>query len=313
MGGHRSFTQILVMNSAKRPTMKNFVMRLSDFSCGSVFLTSICIGGIVIFSSLMVSAEMPSVPCRDGGGKPAHAGPKHGGSGMGRNFKALDEDGDGFLSFEEFSKSERLSRMDEKKRRKLFDYLDQKKDGKLHTRELRPHPPYWVVALRKEFRRWDADQSGGLDFEEFSKVPQISKMGERERKKMFKRMDRNKDQLIQRAEIKGHGGPGSRKGCPKIDFKKYDTNQSGGLNFEEYSKIPWLGRIPEDRRKMLFQKLDRDHDGEISAKEVKATWAARHKHGPPPHARPHRGSGTRKKSSDDGSNPPHGKGSGSMD
>lgn len=152
----------------------------------------------------------------EGAGK--HRGPEGGargprgeargprGTGKGHPMKKFDVDKDGFLSFEEFSKSPRLVRMKESKRRKLFDYLDQNKDGKLSMREL----------------------------------PR-----------------------------------GQHHGPPEINFKKFDEDQSGGLSFEEFSKIPWVARIPEGRRKALFQKMDLKNDGEISPKEVRQAWVVR--------------------------------------
>jgi len=249
---------------------------------------------VLVGAPVLEAADQISPDRNKGGGKAPH----HGGSGRlarpgmgGHDFKALDKDGDGFLNFEEFSQSERLLRIDEEKRRKLFDFLDRNKDGKLHMRELRPAAPRWMSSLRKEFDRLDVNQSGSLDFVEFSKASQIAKMDERQRQKLFKRLDRNKDQSIQRSELRGPGGPGSyreHKAHPNIDFGKYDTNQSGGLDFDEYSRLPWMSRIPEERRKMIFKKLDRDKNGEISPEEVKFAGADRRKHGRPSHARPHR-------------------------
>lgn len=200
---------------------------------------------------------------------------------MGVDFKTLDADEDGFLSFEEFSQSPRLARIDVKKRLKLFNYLDRDKDGKLQMRELRHQPPQYMQTLRKDFKRLDVDESGGLDFLEFSKAMQLSKMDEAELRLIFKRLDRNKDGSVQRSELKGKLGPGGGKGPHHIDLKKYDVDASGGLDFEEFSKLPWLGRIPEGRKKRLFQKLDQDNNGEVSPKEVRAVWADRRQPGPP--------------------------------
>jgi Ca2+-binding EF-hand superfamily protein len=265
------------------------ISKLPLFRCSCVWRT--LAWGVLAVAPVLEAADQISPDGNKGGGKAHHHG-RSGRPSMGKHdFKALDKDGDGFLSFEEFSQSERLLRIDEEKRRKLFDFLDRNKDGKLHMRELRPAVPRWMSSVHKEFDRLDVNKSGSLDFVEFSKASQIAKMDERERRKLFKRLDRNKDQAIQRAELRGPGGPGNsreHKAHPKIDFEKYDTNQSGGLDFDEYSRLPWMSRIPEERRKMIFEKLDRDKNGEISPEEVKSAWADRRKHGPPSHARPHR-------------------------
>jgi len=249
-----------------------------------VWLLAVCGVWVLLFSSASASGDFPCAEGPEGRkAKRSHRGGGHGGPSMGKsgkNFKVLDTDGDHFLSFEEFSKSERLSRMDEEKRRKLFNFLDRNNDGKLDLRELRPQQPPWLSSLRKEFARLDINQTGSLDFTEFSRASLISELPEWQRKKIFKRLDHNRDQQIRRSDIKGFSGSGDRWACPRIDFKKYDTSKSGGLNVEEFFKMPWVSRLPEDRRKRLFQTLDKNKDGEISPDEVTAHWAARRKHGP---------------------------------
>jgi Ca2+-binding EF-hand superfamily protein len=234
--------------------------------------------GCFVFEVSGASAQQPEQGCC----KKSKGVLAHGGNGVGRNFKVLDLDGDGFLSFEEFSKSKRLVRMPEVKRRKLFDYLDRNKDAKLDLRELRPAPPSWMVALRKEFSRLDKDQTGALDFVQFTKSSQIAKMNKGDQIRLFRRLDQNKDQRIRMKELSKI----RHRGCPEIDLKKYDTNRSGGLDFDQFSKIPWVSRIPEERRKKVFGKIDLDKDGEISPREIRRSWGARRKHGPP-RARPH--------------------------
>jgi len=257
----------------------------------SALLVAVCAVGILFSSSARASEDLPCAEGPEvGQAKRSQRGGGPGGPGMGKsgkNFKVLDTDGDRFLSFEEFSKSERLSRMDEEKRRKLFDFLDRNKDGKLDLKELRPQQPPWLSSLRKEFNHLDTNRTGSLDFAEFSKASLISKLPERQRKKIFKRLDHNRDQQIQRSDLKGFSGSNDRRACPRIDFKKYDTSKSGGLDMDEFFKMPWVSRLPEERRKMLFQKLDKNKDGEISPDEVTAHWADRRKHGPPPHAGPY--------------------------
>ena len=271
--------------------------RWSSFACVGIF-------AILLSAVAGASDPAPQPPCKGGEGPP-HGKFRHGGRNMGVDFKTLDADGDGFLSFEEFSQSPRLARIDVKKRRKLFNYLDRDKDGKLRMRELRHQPPQYMQALRKDFERLDVDGSGGFDFLEFSKAPQLPKMNEAKLRLMFKRLDRNKDGHIQRSELKGRFRPGGGNGPHHIDLKKYDVNSSGGLDFEEFSKLPWLGRIPEGRKKKLFQKLDQDNNGEVSPEEVRAVWADRRKSGPPHRAMPNSEKRSHHKPSGRGGPPTH--------
>ena len=256
-----------------------------------LFCAGVCL--VLLSADAHAVEPSPQPPC-EGAAAPPHERPRHGprqgsqhGSQHGRanmaiDFKTLDTDGDGFLSFDEFSQSARLSRMDVKKRRKLFDYLDRNNDARLHTRELRFQPPRCIAVLRKEFDHLDSDGSGALNFAEFSKAAPLEKMDEKARKRLFKSLDKNRDQLIQRSELKMkgfHGGRDARngsKGHHPNHFKKYDVNSSGGLDFDEFSKL-WVGRIPENRKKMLFDELDQNNDGEVSPQEVRAAWAGSRK------------------------------------
>lgn len=203
-----------------------------------------------------------------GGGRAGHSG-----------FNQLDSNQDGVLSFEEFSKSGRLAGLDVEKQRRLFDFLDRNNDGMLQRHELRPREPRLVGYLRNHFERLDTDQNQSLDFAEFSKAKPLAKKTQAERERMFKRMDADGNGKLEPSELKPPRARGPR---PRLDFKKYDADGSGGLNFEEYSKLPFVRRFPEERRKKHFERIDRDGSGEISMDEIRA--AHRHRH-----HRPHRG------------------------
>lgn len=217
---------------------------------------------------------------------------------VGRDFKALDADSDGQLSFEEFSKSERLKRIDQKKRKKLFSYLDKNEDGQLHLSELKPPPPRWMVGLTKDFNALDADKNKGLDFFEFSKSPHMAKFNEDDRTRMFKSLDRNKDQRIQLDEISGHPGHKLRRPHGEIDLKTYDANQSGGLDYEEYSNLPWREGFPDEIRIKIFKKMDLNNDGEVSPDEIHQARRRLSIHGRPRAPRGEKGPGKRPENKD---------------
>ena len=219
-------------------------------------------------------ADKPRKPRAD---KKKFNGPRKEGKGRvrDRGFKRLDLDHDGVLSFDEFSKSERLIRLDTEKRRKLFDFLDHNKDGNLQGFELTPREPQWAVVLREKFKQLDADADGMLDQIEFSELRLPDELHEIDHKRAFKRLDRNNDGHVDLEEIRYIP---SAKPRMNIGFEKNDTNNSGGLDFEEFSNLPFVSRFPEDRRKRHFAKIDSDKNGELSPGEVQAAYKRRPHH-----------------------------------
>jgi len=215
-----------------------------------------------------------------------------------KSFQTVDIDKDGELSFEEFSMMERLTKMDENKRRRIFDFLDRNKDGKLHRRELKPREPIWITSVRKNFALIDSDKSGGLDLVEFSQASAFSNKPKEMSGRVFKKMDSNRNQAIERSELKWSRRPETR---PQIDFTKFDTNQSDGLDFEEYSKLPLMDKCSEERRKHLFERIDTDNNREISKQEVKAAHKIHRSLSP--HGKPHRDRGSMRDGKEGGGKP----------
>ena len=194
-----------------------------------------------------------------------------------KDFKTLDKDGDRSLTFEEFSATPRLSRMNEKQKRRIFKFLDKNGDGKLHILELRPKLPRWIVEVIKNFDQYDNDGSKSLTIKEFFKIPALIKWDAQKKQRVFNRLDRNKNGEIEIKELKK--AQLKRMISPCINLKEYDLDSSGGIDFEEYSKMPWIRRVPENRRKKLFDNLDLNNDGVITSDEIRKVWKERRKHG----------------------------------
>jgi|GEM_PF-2574156 len=204
-------------------------------------------------------------------GKATHGELKKAKGGMGKErfkaFREADADRDKMLSFAEFSAMPRLKNMDEEKRRKLFEFLDHDKDKVLRVSELQPGDSRWSVVARREFSQLDADGDEALSLSEFSGLVQFLGKNDEKLSKLFKKADRNKNDQIERFELRSGLRP---MVLPNIHFTIHDANSSGGLDYQEYAAISWMNKWPEQRRKKLFDRIDRDGDGEISGMEIRS-------------------------------------------
>lgn len=180
-------------------------------------------------------------------------------------FREVDIDHDRKLAFSEFKQLKRIQNMETDKQRKLFDFLDQNHDGQLEINEVHPAKRRWALSDRKEFQRFDHDGDGCLDQVEFSQFLRVSKIHGLDAAKSFERLDQNKNGKIETFEL---GGKFRKLNNTKLDFASHDVDGNGGLDYAEYSQIPWVIRLPGERREKLFGLIDADGNGEISLMEI---------------------------------------------
>lgn len=215
----------------------------------------------------------PNAGSRPESGAGAGEGRKHNRDGKPMDVRRKMEDlaqadlnKNGMIEFVEFSSIKRLELLDDVKRRSLYDYLDVNDDGVLQSVEFRPKRPRWLSSLREDFSRFDKDQSDDVSLEEFAQIPFLAEFKPAVREKLFGEIDGDRNGAVTVAEL---GRPRRGRFVEKIDFSIYDNNTSGGLDQQEYLKLPFIHRIPKDRVESLFKTIDANNDGELSSGEFK--------------------------------------------
>lgn len=199
-------------------------------------------------------------------------------------YKEADTNDDGILTIDEFEKIKRLARLEPEKRQRLFSFLDKNKDGKLHHNELHPTSPAHFGKVLKQFDRLDKDSSGGLSQEELGKALLFTEIPTSQLARVFGKIDRNNNGEIEKNELAKH----EYHERPPIHFAQHDRDKSGGLSFEEYSAMPFMNRVPKQRCKKIFDRIDVDKDQQLSPQEIRRVKPPRVLH------RNHKGAGIHK-------------------
>jgi Ca2+-binding EF-hand superfamily protein len=136
---------------------------------------------------------------------------------------------------------------------------------------------------KEMFMRMDRDGDGKVSKREFFASPRMERLPVEKREEIFVRLDRDGDGFLTRREIRAMRQDAERR--VRDGFRKLDTDGSGGLSFEEFSKGKFADKLPEERRLHIFRRLDTDGDGEITSAD-----RPRGRPGPPwkPERRPER-------------------------
>lgn len=247
---------------------------------------------LVLAGSMLTAWSLPAPPDESQPGEAPMAAEKRPGppdgerrfkrQGGGAEFwKRADKDGDGFVSKEEFFALERVSKLPEEKREKIFERLDKDGDGKLSKEELTKFgdgPPNGFPRLPE----LDVDHSGGVSFEEFKASDFVKKLPPEGQEALFKRLDRDGDGQItpkdrpaeppHREGREGRDGRDGEGGGPdgglRQTLRTLDANGDGAVTFEEFQKAPFAEKIGEDALEKRFEKLDRNGDKKLTAEDA---------------------------------------------
>ncbi|MGE9269343.1 MAG: EF-hand domain-containing protein [Verrucomicrobiales bacterium] len=114
--------------------------------------------------------------------------------------------------------------------------------------------------------RADTDQDGAVSREEFFALERIAGLSADQQNEIFSRLDKDGDGLIRQNDLEAPGRPQDRKGgLPSL--RELDVDQDGVISFEEFEKSPFVQRLPEERRRAFFEKLDQNGDGVLSPED----------------------------------------------
>jgi Ca2+-binding EF-hand superfamily protein len=138
---------------------------------------------------------------------------------------------------------------------------ERRPDRERPQREGERHPHHG--GPEEMFKRMDKDGDGKISKREFFASPRMARLPEEKREEIFARLDRNGDGFLAAAEIRGMRHDAEQRA--REGFRKLDTDNSGGLSFEEFSKGEFAIKLPEEKRRQIFDRMDTDGDGEITA------------------------------------------------
>lgn len=107
----------------------------------------------------------------------------------------------------------------------------------------------------------DTDGNGLISASEFAAMERMTKLPEKKRLAIFARLDKNGDGQIDRKEIPRRRPDGRRL------LEKVDKNKDGRVVYEEFLNLGFVARLPEEKQRALFAKMDRDKDGALTSKD----------------------------------------------
>ncbi len=117
------------------------------------------------------------------------------------------------------------------------------------------------------WKQADKNQDGSISPDEFHAMLRVKNLPEEKRAKLFKRLDKNADGLLGREELARIARPSGSKGDRMRRLWELDRDRSGGVSIEEFREGRFYSKLPAERQRNLFARLDTDGDGEITAKD----------------------------------------------
>ncbi len=119
--------------------------------------------------------------------------------------------------------------------------------------------------MEEIWKRLDRDGDARISKEEFFAMPRLAQLPEEKRERLFARLDADADGSLSPKEVGEMRREGEKRGWENL--RQLDTDGSGGVSFEEFGKSDFFQKLPDDRRKQIFDRMDSDEDGQITAQD----------------------------------------------
>lgn len=158
-----------------------------------------------------------------------------------------------------------LQAEEEKQERPIRPHLEKRGEdsqkGEERNGKMRPHPELESGM----FEMLDKNKDKVITSEEFFAGPRMAKMPQEQRDKLFARMDLDGDGKVTPEEIRKMRQESHEKHMREV--RQLDTDKSGGLSFEEMSLGNFFSKLPEEKRKQIFERMDTNGDGQITPED----------------------------------------------
>jgi Ca2+-binding EF-hand superfamily protein len=118
-----------------------------------------------------------------------------------------------------------------------------------------------VRRMAEMWKKADADGDGFISLAEFGTMERPRRLPEEKRAGIFKRLDKNGDGRLGPSEMPKRP-PG---GMPPL--AQVDADKNGRIVFEEFRNLDFVKRLPEPRQRAMFERMDHDGDGALTAKD----------------------------------------------
>jgi Ca2+-binding EF-hand superfamily protein len=115
------------------------------------------------------------------------------------------------------------------------------------------------------FAMMDENSDGVITSEEFFTAPRMVNMPQEQRDKFFARIDLDGDGKVTLEEIRKMQKESHERQLR--EFRDLDTDKSGGLSFEEFSLGKFFSKLPDEKRRQIFERMDTNSDGQINSED----------------------------------------------